>query len=150
MIVVILLFIAWFFAYAKECPCKEKVNGCYRTEFYGFQYGHLFFYTFVGALYPKHFWFWITLGIVWELFEYWLSMRTDIVHELGGCLSSSNQQTPLWFRQVYAGTPKYENFIDKMFGIKNSQVHTWHYSVGENLTNVIGFLIGRYIKERLL
>jgi len=28
-------------------------------------------------------------------------------------------------------------------GIKNSEEHTWHYSVGDNLTNVLGFLVGK-------
>jgi hypothetical protein len=101
----------------------------------------------LGAMYPKQFWFWITLGAVWEVFEYWLSMRPDIVHELGGCLTKSDEKTPLWFRRVYAGTPKHENFIDRLFGIKNSEVHTWHYSIGENLTNVVGFMIGTILKK---
>jgi hypothetical protein len=100
-------------------------------------------------MYPKQFWFWITLGIVWEIFEYWLSQREDIVYELGGCLSPSDEQTPLWFRKVYGGQHKYENFIDTFFGIKNSSVHTWHYSIGENLTNVIGFTLGQIIHKNL-
>ena len=145
MIVIILLFIVWFFAYANKCSCKRKTEGCYRTEFYGFQYGHLLLYMLLGFLYPKQFWFWIILGIVWEIFEYWLSMRPDIVENLGGCLSTSNEKTPLWYRHVYAGTPKHENFIDRVFGIKNSETHTWHYSIGENLTNVLGFMIGKYL-----
>jgi hypothetical protein len=147
MIVIILLFIVWFFAYANKCSCKKETKECYRTEFYGFQYGHLLLYTPLGAMYPKQFWFWIILGIVWEIFEYWLSMHPDLVQKLGGCLSKSEEETPLWYRHVYAGTPKYENFIDKTFDIKNSHVHTWHYSIGENLTNVIGFLIGQVCLE---
>jgi hypothetical protein len=99
----------------------------------------------LGFLYPKQFWFWIILGIVWEIFEYWLSVRPDIVENLGGCLSTSDEKTPLWYRHVYAGTPKHENFIDRVFGIKNSESHTWHYSIGENLTNVLGFMIGKYL-----
>jgi hypothetical protein len=145
MVLIIILFLIWFVAYANKCSCKKKTEGCYRTEFYGFQYGHLFLYMLLGAMYPKQFWFWIILGIVWEIFEYWLSMKPELVHEFGGCLSNSDEKTPLWYRRVYAGTPKYENFIDKLFGIKNSETHTWHYSIGENLTNVIGFLIGKYI-----
>ena len=147
MFIVILLFTLWFFRHARLCPCDEKAKDCYRTEFYGFQYGHFFLYTLLGAMYPKQFWFWITLGIVWEIFEYWLSQRMDIVRELGGCLSPSNEETPLWYRKVYGGYQKYENFIDKLFGIKNSSKHTWHYSIGENLTNVIGFTLGKIIHK---
>ena len=72
-------------------------------------------------------------------------MRPDIVENLGGCLSTSGEKTPLWYRHVYAGTPKHENAIDRVFGIKNSESHTWHYSIGENLTNVLGFMIGKYL-----
>jgi hypothetical protein len=148
--VIILLFMIWFFAQANKCSCKTKNRGCSRTEFYGFQYGHLFFYTLLGAMYPKQFWFWMTLGVLWEIFEYWLSMRPELVHELGGCLSESNEETPVWFRRVYAGKPKYENFIDEFFGIKNSVVHKWHYSIGENVTNAVGFVIGMYINKNIL
>ena len=150
MIVVILLFTVWFLAYANKCSCKKETEGCYRTEFYGFQYGHLSLFILLGVLYPKQFWFWITLGALWEVFEYWLSMRPKLVQKFGGCLSESDEETPLWFRRVYANKPKHENYIDRFFGIQNSQVHTWHYSIGENLTNVIGFMIGKYIKEKLL
>jgi hypothetical protein len=59
----------------------------------------------------------------------------------------SDEETPLWFRKVYGGQQKYENFIDKLFGIKNSSEHTWHYSIGENLTNVIGFTLGKIIHK---
>jgi hypothetical protein len=150
MVPIILGFATWFFLYANHCPCENTPDDCFRTEFYGFQFSHLFFFMVLGALYPKQFWFWITLGVLWEIFEYWLSSNPQIVKNFGGCLTKSDQQTPLWMRRVYAGTPKYENFIDKLFGIKNSHVHTWHYSIGDNLTNVIGFLLGKYIKERLL
>ena len=144
-----LLFTLWFIRYGRRCPCDATATTteCYRTEAYGFQYGHLFFYMLLGALYPKQFWFWISIGVVWEIFEYWLSSRPDVVERLGGCLSPKQEDTPLWYRKVYAGEPKHENFIDRALGIRNSQVHTWHYSVGENLTNVVGFLVGAYLRN---
>jgi hypothetical protein len=97
----------------------------------------------LGTLFPNQMWFWITLGALWEIFEFWLSSRPNLVKKFGGCLYRSDEETPLWFRRVYAGTPKHENFIDRAFGIKNSQEHTWHYSIGENLINVVGFMIGK-------
>ncbi len=150
--IIIVLFTLWFLHHARQCSCKnqaEHPEKCHRTEFYGFQYGHLFLFTLLGAMYPDQFRLWIGLGVIWEVFEYWLSSRPDIVHKLGGCLTKSTKSTPLWFREVYGGVPKYENFIDRIFGIKNSQVHTWHYSIGENLTNILGFLAGRYLKNKL-
>jgi len=87
---------------------------------------------------------------VWEIFEYWLSMNPQIIRKLGGCLSIHGDKGPIWMRRVYGNEPKHENFIDRMFGIQNSTEHTWHYSVGENLTNVIGFTIGKYLRMRLL
>ena len=69
MIVIILLFILWFFAYSNKCSCKRKTEACYRTEFYGFQYGHLPMYMLLGFFYPTQFLFWIIFGIVWVLFE---------------------------------------------------------------------------------
>lgn len=143
------LFVVWFFVYARVCSCTDDRFVCARTEFYGFQYGHLFFYMLAGMLYPDKFNFWIGMGILWEIFEYWLSSRPDLVKKFGGCLGQrgKNDEGPLWFRKVYAGTPKHENFIDRAFGIKNSTEHTWHYSIGENVTNVIGFLIGKYLLQ---
>ena len=148
--IVMLLFTLWFFKHGRDCPCEtEHRRECYRTEFYGFQYGHLFLYILLGFLFPKDLWFWISLGIIWEIFEYWLSSRKDIIKCHGGCLThhKGKNEGPLWHRKVYGGKPKYENFIDQMFGIKNSPNHTWHYSVGENLTNIIGFYIGKKIFE---
>jgi hypothetical protein len=145
-ILIILLFTVWFFLYANHCSCEKPAEDCFRTEFYGFQYSHFIFFTLLGALFPKQFWFWITLGVAWEIFEYWLSSRPVF----GGCLVTSDEQTPLWFRRVYGGQPKHENFIDRAFGIKNSQVHTWHYSIGDNLTNVVGFLLGKYLLKDVL
>ena len=146
MYTVILLFILWFFRYANRCPCDGSSKSCYRTEFYGFQYGHLFFYTLLGALYPDKFWFWITLGIVWEIFEHWLSMNPKLIRKFGGCLSIHGDKGPIWMRRVYGNERKHENFIDRALGIQNSTEHTWHYSVGENLTNIIGFTIGKYLR----
>ena len=144
-----LLFALWFIRYGRRCPCDAPTTTCYRTEMYGFQYGHFFFYMLLGALYPKQFWFWISIGVAWEVFEYWLSSRPDVVERIGGCLSPKQEDTPLWYRKVYAGEPKHENVVDRALGIRNSQVHTWHYSVGENLTNVVGFLIGKKIIHML-
>jgi hypothetical protein len=149
-VLVILLFTTWFFLYANHCPCENPAEDCFRTEFYGFQYSHFILFTLLGALFPKQFWFWITLGVAWEVFEYWLSSNPQLVKRFGGCLTKSNEETPLWFRRVYAGKPKYENFIDRSLGIKNSQEHTWHYSVGDNLTNILGFLTGMYLKSRFI
>lgn len=152
MIGISILFILWFFHHGSACSCKnDKEKCCYRTEFYGFQYGHLLFYTLLGFLYPKQFKMWISIGVLWEIFEYWLSSRKDIINELGGCLTDYKgmNEGPLWMRKVYGGKPKYENWVDSLFGIKNSTVHTWHYSVGENLTNVVGFMLGRMLRSQL-
>ena len=149
MLALSILFVVWFFVYAKICSCDQKKYVCARTEFYGFQYGHLFFYTLAGLLYPNDAKYWLTMGVVWEIFEYWLSCNPELVRKFGGCLARYDGQDegPLWFRKVYGGKPKYENFIDRAFGIKNSTEHTWHYSIGENVTNVIGFLIGSYLLQ---
>jgi hypothetical protein len=150
MIPIILLFILWFFYYGKVCSCEKPNRICYRTEFYGFQYGHLMLSILVGFLYPKQLKLWMFLGVLWEIFEYWLSQRPDIICAHGGCLAhyKGKDEGPLWMRKVYGGKPKYENFIDRMFGIKNSTEHTWHYSVGENVTNLVGFLIGSALTKR--
>ena len=148
-VLVILLFTLWFFLYANHCTCDTPPDDCFRTEFYGFQYSHFAFFAVLGALFPKQLWFWITLGVAWEIFEYWLSSNPDVVRKLGGCLTKSNEETPLWFRRVYAGQIKHENFIDRTLGIQNSQEHTWHYSVGDILTNILGFMTGMYINKNI-
>ena len=144
-VLIILLFATWFLLYANHCSCENTPDDCFRREFYGFQYSHFLFFALLGSLFPKQFWFWITLGVAWEFFEYWLSSK-----KFGGCLYESDEETPLWFRQVYGGKPKHENFIDRFFGIKNSQENTWHFSIGDNLINVLGFLTGMYLKGRFV
>lgn len=140
---IIVLFVLWFFLHACMCPCDNKNPMCMRTEFYGFQYGHLFFFMLLGFLYPNDMAKYLTLGVLWEVFEYWLSMNPQLIRRFGGCLSTERISSPLWFKKVHGGEQKYENFIDRSLGIKNSPEHTWHYSVGENLTNFVGFLIGK-------
>ena len=149
MIGLSILFIIWFFNHGSVCSCKNSGHVCARTEFYGFQYSHLFFYMLAGLLYPDKMKFWLGMGVLWEVFEYWLSCNPKLVRKFGGCLThyEGRDKGPLWFRKVYGGKPKYENFIDRMFGIKNSTEHTWHYSVGENLTNIIGFMIGQSLLQ---
>ena len=145
--IVIFLFTLWFFVHGMNCPCDKDVKRCYRTEFYGFQYGHFILYVILGAIFPRDFLLWICIGVLWEIFEYWLSSRPDVVRKHGGCLSSYDKHTPLWFKKVHSGELKYENFIDKFFGIQNSSEHTWHFSIGENLTNVVGFLVGKWLSN---
>lgn len=148
--IVPILFLTWFVLHGRRCSCRDIREGCHRTEFYGFQYGHLFFFAFVGFLYPEAFTRWIALGVLWEVFEYWLSSRPDLVRAFGGCLTrhEGKDEGPPWMRRVYGGKPKYENWVDRIFGIQNATDHTWHYSVGENLTNAVGFLVGSYLRRR--
>ena len=132
-------FVLWFFWYAKWCPCDEDTTHCVRRELYGFQISHFFFFALLGYLYPDRFWFYMILGALWELFEYKLSQNPEFIRGFGGCLSRRPKVNPDPLG-VYRGVPKEPNFVDSYLGIHNSTEHTWHYSIGELLTNAAGFL----------
>jgi hypothetical protein len=147
---IIPLFILWVFIHGMACPRNNKNPCCVRTEFYGFSYSHLLFFILLGYLYPNDMVKYLTLAFLFELVEYWLTKNPNIVEKLGGYLSTAkHQESPLWFRKVYGNEKKYENFIDRSLGIESPTDHTWHFSLGENVTNVLGFLIGQYISKNL-
>lgn len=147
---IIPLFIIWFFTLGRMCPRNNKNAYCVRNEFYGFSYSHFVSFIALGYLYPNDMIKYLTLMFIFELFEYWLTKNPNVVKNIGGYLSTAeHKESPLWFRKVYGNETKYENFIDKSLGIESPIDHMWHFSLGENVTNVIGFLIGQYINLKL-
>ena len=155
LIAVIILFIAWFFTYGPSCPCgkrkKHKIKGCYRFEIMGVQTNHLYFFIFLGYFFPEYFFTIQGLGVLWELFEMYLDHNERFASRFGGCLSERDITIGnSWYndRLVVAGEKKYLNPIDRLFGIKNSTVHSWHGSVAELFVNLIGFAIGAFFSRR--
>lgn len=154
--IIILLFIHFALLLITNCPCDETLKNkpfmCIRHEFYGVQFNHLYFFIILGLLFPTKFVIIMFLGIIWEIFEYFLDVYPEIVTKYmrGGCLS---YKPPHVYTNevdnyiVYRGIPKYVNPIDKAFGIKNSTIHGWHGSVAEIVVNVIGFGIGKIIHD---
>ena len=149
LIAIAILFVAWALSFSKTCPCgernKHKRDGCYRFEIMGVQTIHLYFYIFIGYVFPNYFWTVQIAGVLWELFEMYLDHNEPLVNKFGGCLSERDPTigNP-WYNKhlVVAGENKYLNPIDRFFGIKNSMVHGWHGSVAEIGVNIIGFGIG--------
>ena len=156
ILLVFLLFLIVMIITGIDCPCKYKNarNECSRLEFYGVQYNHFIFFIFIGFMFPSYFFTWLILGILWEIFEYYLDKYPEIVFNyIGGCLSDSpknfdhNNNHPYYYT-VWKDIPKYLNPIDKYFNIQNSSKHGWHGSVAEIIPNIFGFAVG-YLLNKL-
>ena len=136
-----------------SCSCKFDTGLCNRYEFYGVQFNHFLFYLFLGYFFPSYFYLTQIMGIIWEVFEYYLEQHEEFAKKyFGGCLSKKPENIPLnppYFYKVYKDIPKYQNPIDKTFNIRNSTTITWHGSIAEIIPNILGFLVGAYIHKYL-
>jgi len=146
----IVLFILWVYSLKYACPCDNvEQSFCTRVEFYGVQYNHFVLFLLLGFTFPSYFYTFLILGILWELYEYILHLYPRLVYkQLGGCLMErpkNKHWNPPYFYYVYRDEPKYYNIIDRVFGIHNSTIYTWHHSIAEIIPNIIGFLLGKYI-----
>ena len=142
-----ILFLLWAYTLGKSCPCDEDTK-CTRYEFYGVQLNHFFLFLFLGYFFPSFFFTIQTMGILWELFEYYLDKNPYIViNHIGGCLMSppkdyNHKDNSILNYVVYKGIKKPLNPIDKFFNIENSTIHAWHGSAAEIVPNILGFLFG--------
>ena len=62
-----IIFVICLFYYVGhyECSCHKQHNTlCYRTEFYGVQFNHLFFFIFLGIMFPDFFYTVQIIGII--------------------------------------------------------------------------------------
>ena len=149
-----LILIFFFFSISilllgKLCPCDNKVRFyCKRTEFYGGLYSHLLFFIFLGYYFPDYFYTLFLAGILWEIFEYFIDDNL-ILKKNFGCLSKSQKNIikKKYYYNVYRNDQqKYNNFFDKLFKLKKSEIHMWHASLADIIMNVVGFGIGYFIK----
>ena len=128
------------------CPCnkddKYLSNICVRYEIFGAQLNHLTTYILLGYFFPKNFIILQTIGILWELIEIYLDYNEEFAKHFGGCLKITKNNNK---NIVGKNHNKYINPIDKLFGIKNSKIHTWHGSIAEIIVNLVGFAIGYYL-----
>ena len=134
-----------------SCNCDYDTGFCKRYEFYGVQFSHFFFFTFLGFYFPSYFVLIQTGGVLWEVFEYYLEQNEEIAkHYFGGCLSekpATQTFNPPYFYRVYRDIPKYKNPVDQLAGIDNSKTIIWHSSVAEIIPNVVGFLFGSFLNQ---
>jgi hypothetical protein len=146
----ILAFILWHYIHGSQCPCSDVNPKCGRVEFYGFQLNHIALFIVLGYLFPNRFLFFMTMGILWEIYEYILQRNPKYIHQhLGGCLKihpPGMRQNP-WNFNVYSGEKKYLNPVDKFFNIPVDTSNTWQPSVTEVLANLVGFMIGLKLRE---
>lgn len=155
VILVIFFFNILMLFYAKKyCNCKTTSSFCVRHEILGIQYNHLYFYIFLGFFFPSYFVTFQVVGILWELIEIYLDHNDVFTTKyLGGCLSKKptniKHQNILNYK-VYKNSNKYMNPIDRLFNIKNSQIHFWHGSIAEIIANIIGFYIGLLLNRSVL
>ena len=134
-----------------SCSCNFDTGLCNRYEFYGVQINHFLFYLFLGYYFPSYFYLTQGMGIIWEVFEYYLEQNEEFAKKyFGGCLSKKHENTtlnPPYFYKVYKDIPKYQNSVDRAFNIQNSTIITWHGSVAEIIPNILGFLVGAYLNK---
>jgi len=154
ILLISILFILSMYYYGKGCPCNEIDTKCTRREFYGVQYNHFVFFIILGFVFPSYFFVIQFLGILFELFEYYLDKNNDfVIKYINGCLMKKPKHiknNPVYNYSVYRNIPKYVNPIDKFFGIKNSTLHGWHGSVAEVILNILGFLIGYFLNKMII
>lgn len=153
----IIIFIYWFISASWICPCNKKHESiCTRHEFYGVQFNHFYLFIILGFFFPSFFYTWMILGILWELFEFFLHLNPNIIKKyIGGCLSKPpknyiHKHNKITSFYVYKNIIKYYNPIDKFFGIKNSKLHAWHHSIAELIPNFLGFIIGYYLNKLIV
>ena len=145
-------FIISMMSFKYICPCddNDKKERCYRFEIWGLQVNHLFFFMFLGFLFHEYFYLIQLSGIVWEIFEYYIKFNDWILNYMGGCFDKkTTKNTFLSQFYVYKDNKKKMNPIDEFFNLDNSTKQWWHYSVAIIFVNILGFMIGKYMKKTL-
>jgi hypothetical protein len=140
-----ILFFVWAKEHGESCPCnKPGEYECVRDEVWGFQMNHFGLFMIMGMIFPERFWQFMLLGLLWEIWEWYISQYPEFVYKFGGCLTprgvASNKSG-----RVYAGERKYHNPIDEFLGLEHPQWHTWHGSAAELIPNILGFMAGSII-----
>lgn len=153
LLIFVLLFSLWAYRYGKACPCNTKGEyECVRDEVWGVQPNHFFLFMLCGIIFPNRFWELMFLGLLWEIWEYYISQYPEFVYKFGGCLTKRPQDpksSPIIGSRVYAGERKYHNPIDEILGLEHPRWHTWHGSAAELIPNVLGFLTGYIIVSNI-
>ena len=143
-------FIIWHYLHGLECPCDtETPNNCIRYEVFGVQPNHFLLFTLLGMFFPEKFWFYTIVGILWEVYEYFLQRNPRYIREvLGGCLTPQPENPRP--HVVYGGVPKYINPLDRWLGIPVDTDNTWHPSAAEAVLNVLGLLTGIFLRRLVI
>ena len=153
LIILVATICLFYYVGQYECPCNKKHNSlCYRTEFYGMQFNHLFFFIFLGIMFPDYFIVIQIFGIAFELLEILLDHYQEFtIKYLGGCYSNNPDKTkpnPPYFYKVWKNEKKNLNPIDQLFNLQPSKLHSFNGSIAEIIPNIIGFGIGWFINKR--
>ena len=78
------------FSFGDTCPCgsnkKKILYECYRFEIFGVQPNHFYFFLPLGFFFPEYFFTIQIIGILWELFEYYIDVNPKLLNKFGGCL----------------------------------------------------------------
>lgn len=144
-IIIFMLFFFWAWSHGRECPCDHPGEyECVRDEVWGVQLNHFVIFFILGMMFPNRFWPLMFIGLIWELWELYITQYPEFVYSFGGCLTrrgvASNKSG-----RVYAGERKYHNPIDEALGLEAPRWHTWHGSAAELIPNVLGFITGSMI-----
>ena len=144
------LFFVWARSHGKACPCdRPSEYECVRDEVWGFQMNHFYLMMIMGMIFPDRFWPFMIMGLLWEIWEWYITQYPEFVYKFGGCLTRRGVSSDKPGR-VYAGERKYHNPIDEALGLEHPQWHTWHGSAAELVPNVLGFLAGSMITQNLV
>lgn len=150
-----LIFTIYVVEIMYRCSCKTRAkSNCVRHEFYGVQLNHFVLFFFLGVTFPSYFYTLQIVGILFEILEGIMDYNDAFVMKyVGGCLAERPKELTdesLAYTIVYKNEEKYRNPIDRLFGIRNSQVHAWHGSAGEVVMNFLGFVSGYAINKCML
>ena len=133
--VVIAAFIAFVVSVGIVCPCPNEIRSkdadfiCFRDE-NDAAISHIAFFAFIGYCFPRRFFFWQILGILWELVELIVDANPHLLKYTGGCAHLDVKDENIG------------NIIDNALGKLPTQDHVWHPSFSDVFCNIIGFMIG--------
>lgn len=133
--VIFLIVIGSIFLYGK-LRCSYNFNDILGFKFNKFIDGwvisHFLVFLLIGYLFPETFYLTMALGILWEVFEWWVGItKPAFLKDIGNCrhsITNSNERKSLRSKS------------------KTGKTTYWWYGQYEDIiADFLGFMVGKYI-----